>query len=606
VDQLELRAVPATIAWDGGPTGMGTNWLDRVNWVGDVLPGTNDDAVIGPAGAGQPGTVTLPGNAAVRSIISNRVLQSTAGTLTIGAATSTFSDLVLAGGTLIPLTGATIDNSVIDGPGTLTNPSGVTLTLKDTSVNTAFVNTGGALIQLDGNVTVRDNFTNAGNLLLTGDSTNLSSALTITAGELINTATGRAVTASYGNLHQGRTITAQIANQGWISFSTVATWNNRGASTNAGEFYIFGISGGNLMLDQSSPGASFTNTGTFYNDYRLSVTGAVFTNAVGGILNLPQANGNFTSAVFAAGMVNDGTITGSGTITGNITGIGTVSPGSPNGILTVNGVYADTGPLAIDINGPTLGTQYDQLKINGAVSVNGPLVVNLSYAATVGTAFGILDNDGMDAISGTFNGLPEGAILTAGGQTFRISYVGGTGNDVTLTRYNPTWVTLLAVGDGTAQRSSIKQIKVNFDRVISYVGSPSEAFSLQVVNGGFVGLSVTTVTVGDHSEVTLTFTSDTTFGSLNDGRYTFTVHGAQILSDGVPMTSDVVNNFFRMYGDANGDGIVNGADLSLFASTFGKKAGDAGYLSYFDYNGDGVINGLDLGQFRVRFGTTLP
>jgi hypothetical protein len=51
---------------------------------------------------------------------------------------------------------------------------------------------------------------------------------------------------------------------------------------------------------------------------------------------------------------------------------------------------------------------------------------------------------------------------------------------------------------------------------------------------------------------------------------------------------------------------VNGADLSLFASTFGKKAGDVGYLSYFDYNGDGVINGFDLGQFRVRYGTSLP
>jgi hypothetical protein len=72
------------------------------------------------------------------------------------------------------------------------------------------------------------------------------------------------------------------------------------------------------------------------------------------------------------------------------------------------------------------------------------------------------------------------------------------------------------------------------------------------------------------------------------------------------MASDVVNDFFRMYGDANGDGRADNADLSLFASTFGKKACDAGYLNYFDYNGDGVINGFDLGQFRTRFGTVLP
>src|SRR5262245_54127627 len=68
LEQLEDRAVPATILWDGGPTGLGTNWLDPVNWAGDVLPGPNDDAVIGTANNGQPGTVTLSGSASVQNV----------------------------------------------------------------------------------------------------------------------------------------------------------------------------------------------------------------------------------------------------------------------------------------------------------------------------------------------------------------------------------------------------------------------------------------------------------------------------------------------------------------------------------------------------------
>jgi hypothetical protein len=44
-EALETRLAPATIAWDGGPGGTGTDWLTAANWVGDVLPANNDDAV---------------------------------------------------------------------------------------------------------------------------------------------------------------------------------------------------------------------------------------------------------------------------------------------------------------------------------------------------------------------------------------------------------------------------------------------------------------------------------------------------------------------------------------------------------------------------------
>ena len=62
----------------------------------------------------------------------------------------------------------------------------------------------------------------------------------------------------------------------------------------------------------------------------------------------------------------------------------------------------------------------------------------------LGTQFEIINNQGTDPVAGTFAGLPEGAFLTAGGQTFKITYHGGDGNDVVLTRANPpmtiTWI----------------------------------------------------------------------------------------------------------------------------------------------------------------------
>ncbi len=54
-------------------------------------------------------------------------------------------------------------------------------------------------------------------------------------------------------------------------------------------------------------------------------------------------------------------------------------------------------------------------------------------------------------------------------------------------------------------------------------------------------------------------------------------------------------------GDTNGDGLVNGADLSVILSGFGALTipGDGG-----DLNGDGVLDGADLSVLLFRFGTS--
>jgi hypothetical protein len=50
---------------------------------------------------------------------------------------------------------------------------------------------------------------------------------------------------------------------------------------------------------------------------------------------------------------------------------------------------------------------------------------------------------------------------------------------------------------------------------------------------------------------------------------------------------------------------VDATQVAVLFGTFGKHAGDPGYVSYLDYNGDGVIDDIDLYAFIARYGTTL-
>ena len=98
--------------------------------------------------------------------------------------------------------------------------------------------------------------------------------------------------------------------------------------------------------------------------------------------------------------------------------------------------FSGGGSYNVEVNGvATAGTDYDQLNVTGAVTIGAG--ANLLTSGTVtGTTSGdtvvLINNDGADVVSGTFSGLPEGTDVTINGQLFRISYVGGDGNDVVL------------------------------------------------------------------------------------------------------------------------------------------------------------------------------
>jgi autotransporter-associated beta strand protein len=130
--------------------------------------------------------------------------------------------------------------------------------------------------------------------------------------------------------------------------------------------------------------------------------------------------------------VTGGTLSGAGSVAGATLTGGTIRPSS---IFTVNGNLniGSGASLTTAINGTSPNTDFGQLRVAGTVALAGTLtaIVGPGFNASATTLI-LIDNDGSDAVSGTFAGLAEGASVNFGGVGFRITYAGGDGNDVAL------------------------------------------------------------------------------------------------------------------------------------------------------------------------------
>jgi autotransporter-associated beta strand protein len=140
--------------------------------------------------------------------------------------------------------------------------------------------------------------------------------------------------------------------------------------------------------------------------------------------------------------VNGGALGGTGTVGAVNVTLGAISAGtltSPTGTLntrnlTVNG---EISVVVIKITGTTAGS-YDQINVTGTVNLTGSRLIPFpfnNFVPAVGDSFTIINNDDTDPVVGTFLNLPEGARLSLpGGLSFKVTYRGGTGNDVVITR----------------------------------------------------------------------------------------------------------------------------------------------------------------------------
>jgi glucose/arabinose dehydrogenase len=153
--------------------------------------------------------------------------------------------------------------------------------------------------------------------------------------------------------------------------------------------------------------------------------------------------------------VLEGAVGGAGTLDHlTVNEGGTAAPGSSIGTLQVNNSLSLLEGSTLDIELGSLGP--DLVAVGGDVTLGGStLAVSFfgGFVPTLGDQFEILDVGGMR--DGQFAGLGEGDQLTADGTLFRITYLGGDGNDVVLTAIPEPASLALAVllaGLGMARR----------------------------------------------------------------------------------------------------------------------------------------------------------
>jgi hypothetical protein len=338
------------------------------------------------------------------------------------------------------------------------------------------------------------------------------------------------------------------------------------------------------------------------NAARQSVT--LLPKTAGTLINIggPNAAGTLgltideLSQVFAGtlriGSATSGTITVSAAITlPTATGVSLISgcdidfnPGSINtsgGPLTLatggtgsvqpltSGTDANVAPAALGfVAGSNLAivisgaAQYSQLNVAGDINLTGAnLVLSGAYTPVAGQTFTVVSNSGTHPISGTFNGLPEGATILnflGSGLDAVISYVGGDGNDVVLKAVTPLpaahfSVTAPAtVHSGTATSVTVTAIDQNNNPTSAYTGtvhftSTDVAASLpanMILINGKATFSATLVTVGAQTISAIDTVSPGITGTSNQIAVTpattqFAVSAPSNVTAGTPFTVTV-------------------------------------------------------------------
>ena len=111
------------------------------------------------------------------------------------------------------------------------------------------------------------------------------------------------------------------------------------------------------------------------------------------------------------------------------------------------------------------------LRVTGTVALGGATLRFANESTDVprpGRSVTLIDNDGVDPISGTFNGLPEGAMLRDGSRYFVITYHGGTGNDVVIYQVVPPTTNFVVTNLNDSGPGSLRQAILDANATLGY------------------------------------------------------------------------------------------------------------------------------------------
>lgn len=283
----------------------------------------------------------------------------------------------------------------IAGAGTLWFRKGATLELSATGPATfPFVDTGN---------TIKAETIAAGQTVSVG----MSEFGTATSVALGNAAPGADTVTNQGAIILDSSTSAVLSIEHGGSYQTlhndsggVLTLESKSVLSFLGSLDNSGTVSCNKSLWLATPGQTYTNRGdmTYASGFsRVMGNNQTFTQAAG-TLTINATLEFIASSGDATFVFSGGTIAGSGTLTiatGPLTNeSGTVRPGAPVGIFTLNTDYAQGsgGTLEIELGG-TGYAQSDKLVVNGALDPGGTLNVTLQdlFVPKAGDVYDILD-----------------------------------------------------------------------------------------------------------------------------------------------------------------------------------------------------------------------
>ncbi|MSR31086.1 MAG: hypothetical protein EXR99_06210 [Gemmataceae bacterium] len=430
-----------------------------------VLSLNNSGLLVVSSGANltvDSGSLTLGGSSG-GSILLAANLTSVGGAITLANPTKLQADITVNGnGGTVTFANTLDSNSSVANSITLNGstvspfffnkPAGASLPLNNINVTAS----GGVTFVSSltaANVTITtglNTFAVNGNLTLSGNlaTANAGSPYALSLTGLNNQVNGTVVLA-----HTGGTLLGNLNSASFL-FSKGLEESGAGGVTSQGN--ITTGSGMNLLSEfivgGNNTGEVTLNLGAdsiFSNRLQVQAAERITKSGAGGLRLLSNSGGLYQGTlVVNQGLVTvldsfssilnttlaGGTVSGTGSL-GPIFGlVGILAPGDVVGTLNAGNTSLNSLTTFAIQAGTIQGAGTDQLNVNGSVILNSPVLgITAGSFLTKGSVQMIIVNDGADAIQGTFFGVGEGTNVVSGTTTFRVSYKGGTGNDITLT-----------------------------------------------------------------------------------------------------------------------------------------------------------------------------